>query len=69
MRGSPLAGRMKGRDSLGVWNGQVHTALFKMDNQQGPTVQHMELGSKLCTSLDWGGGRGLGENGYMCVLC
>ena len=21
-----------------VWNGQVHTAIFKMDNQQGPTV-------------------------------
>ena len=21
----------------------VHTAMFKMDNQQGPTVQHREL--------------------------
>ena len=26
------------RDSLGVWDGQVHTAVFKMDNQQGPTI-------------------------------
>ena len=22
----------------GVWDGHVHTAIFKMDNQQGPTV-------------------------------
>ena len=33
-----------------------------MDNQQGPTVYHMELCSGLCGSLD---GRGvLGGNGY-----
>ena len=38
--------------------------MFKMDNQKGPTVQHVELGSKSCASLDGGG---LGENGYMCV--
>ena len=30
-----------------------------MDNQQRPTVPHMELCSKSCGSLD---GRGLGEN-------
>ena len=29
----------------------VPTAIFKMDNQQGPTVQHMELCSMLCGSL------------------
>ena len=33
--------------------------IFKMDNQQGPTVEHMELCSMLCGSLDergvWGG--------------
>ena len=23
---------------LSVWDGHVHTAIFKMDNQQGPTV-------------------------------
>ena len=27
-----------GRDSRGVWDGHIHTAIFKMDNQQGPTV-------------------------------
>ena len=26
-----------------------------MDNQQGSTVQHRELSSVLCGSLDWGG--------------
>ena len=31
------------RDRQGVWDGQVHTAIFKMDNQQGSTVQHMEI--------------------------
>ena len=36
----------------------VHVAIFKMDNQQGPAVQHRELCSVLCSSLDskgvWG---------------
>ena len=40
------------RDSQGVWDGHIHTAMFKMDNKQGPTVQHMELCSVLCGSLD-----------------
>ena len=40
-----------GRDSQGVWDGHIHTAIFKMDNQQGPTEQHMELYSMLCGSL------------------
>ena len=31
-------GKDGGRDSQGVWDGQVHTAKFKMDNQQGSTV-------------------------------
>ena len=34
----------------------VHTAVFKVDNQQGPTVWHKELCSMLCGSLD---GRGV----------
>ena len=29
---------MRGEDSLGVWDGHVHTAIIKMDNQQGPAV-------------------------------
>ena len=41
-----------------VLDGHAHTAIFKVDNQQGPTVQHMELCSMLCGSLDkrsvWG---------------
>ena len=36
----------------------VHTAIFKMDNQQGSTIQHKELCSMLCGNLDgrevWG---------------
>ena len=45
-------GEMGGRDSQGVWDGYVYIAIFKMDNQQGPTVQHMELCSMLYGSLD-----------------
>ena len=26
------------RDNWEIWDGHVHTAVFKMDNQQGPTV-------------------------------
>ena len=25
-------------DRLGIWDGYVHTAIFKINNQQGPTV-------------------------------
>ena len=39
-----------------IGDGHVHTALFKMDNQQGSTVEHRELCSLLCGSLD---GRGV----------
>ena len=57
-------GEDEGKEYLGSWDRHVHTAIFKMGNQQGPTVQHRELCSKLCGSLD---GRGMwGENGYMC---
>ena len=31
-------GRRRGRDSQRAWDGRVHTAIFKMDNQQGPAV-------------------------------
>ena len=33
----------------------VHTAIFKMDNKQGPTVEHTEFCSMLCGSLDGSG--------------
>ena len=29
---------MRGRVTQGVWDEHVHTAIFKVDNQQGPTV-------------------------------
>ena len=45
-----------GRDSQAVWEGYVHTAIFKMVNQQGPIIQHMEFCLMLCGSLD---GRGV----------
>ena len=31
-------GRVEGRDSWGVWDGRVHTALLQMDDEQGPTA-------------------------------
>ena len=41
---------MDGRDrDFGM---DIHTAVFKMDNQQGPTIQHRELFSMSCGSLD-----------------
>ena len=52
----------------GVWDGHVHTAVFKTDNQQGPTVQHRELCSMLCGGWD---GSWMPENGSMYIepLC
>ena len=44
------------RESQGLWDGHVHTAIFKMDHQQRPTVELRELCSVLCGSLD---GRGV----------
>ena len=31
-------GKGRERDSQGVWDVHVHTAVFKLDNQQGSTV-------------------------------
>ena len=54
-----------GRESQRLWEGHVHTIIFKMDNQQGPIIQHMELSSVLCASLN---GMGIwGENRYMYI--
>ena len=36
----------------GVWDGHVYAAVFKMDNQQGPTVQLSKLYSVLCNNLN-----------------
>ena len=56
----------KGRESYQVWDGHVHTAIFKMDNQQGPAVQHMELWSMFCGSLHGRGVWGRVDTG-ICV--
>ena len=58
-------GEDEGKEYLGSWDRQVNTAILKMGNQKGPTVQHRELCSKLCGSLDgWGD---WGKNRYMCM--
>ena len=31
------------KDTQGIWNGHVHTAILKIDRQQGPTAQRMKL--------------------------
>ena len=57
--------RMGRRDSWGVWDGHIHTAILKIGNQQGPTVQHLELCSMLCGSLDGGEFRGEWIHAYV----
>ena len=44
-------GKDGGRDSQEVWDGHGHTAVFNMENQQGPGVQHRELCSIVCNNL------------------
>ena len=53
-----------GRDSEDVWDAHVHAAIFKMDSQQGPAVEHMELCSMLCAWLD---GRGCWGRMDTCI--
>ena len=44
---------------------EVHTGVSRMDNQQVPTVSHMELSSMFYASLDGGrGGVAFEVNGY-----
>lgn len=38
---------------LEVWDWHTHTTIYKLDNQQGPTVQHRGLFSIFCNNL-WG---------------
>ena len=52
------------KSSLGIPLQKMYvSSIFNMDNQQRPTVEHMELCSMLCSSL--GRSEGLGENGHM----
>ena len=47
-------------------DGFVHIAIFKRDNQQGPTVEYRELCSMFCGTLD---GKGVWErvDSYICM--
>ena len=45
---------MRGRDSQVVGDDHVHTAIFKMDNQQGPTLSTWYLAQ--CYVAAWIGG-------------
>ena len=58
------AGRDEGRDSWGVWDGHGHSAVFNMENQQGPAGQHRGLCSVSRGSLD---GRGVWGRMHMCI--
>ena len=52
------------RESQGVGDRCVHTAILKMDNQQGPTVSHRKL-LNVTWQPGWEGS--LQENGYMYI--
>ena len=40
-----VGGGGAGRDKSGAWESDTHTAMYQVDIQQGPTVQHRELSS------------------------
>ena len=54
----------QGKGTVRDFGNVISTAIFKMGNQQRPTVQYMELCSMLCASL---GGKGLWWRLDTCV--
>ena len=54
-----------GGDSQGPWDGQLHTARLKLDNQQGPTycIAHGTLLNVIWHTV----GGDLGENTCICM--
>ena len=44
-------GKLEGRDRLGVWGWYIHTVIFKIGNQQGPTALHRKLCSIFWNNL------------------
>ena len=48
-------GRERGRNSQGLGDAHVHTALFTVGSRQGPFAQHRELCSMVHGSLDGSG--------------
>ena len=55
---------MRGRESYGVWDQHGHTDIVKVNSQQGPTVQHVELCTMLNGSQD---GRGIWGRMDTCI--
>lgn len=55
-------GRVGGRDSYGAGDKYVHSAVFKMDDQQGPTVRHRN--SARCYPQQAGNGKEFGKDIY-----
>ena len=55
------AGKDGERDIQGIEDGHIPTAIYKIDNQQGPYIAHGTL-----FSITWQSGRdgSLGKNGY-----
>ena len=53
-----------GRASSGVWDGHVHTAVLKVNNQQGLTELHRDPAQCYVAARMEGS---LGENGYLCT--
>ena len=44
-------GNMAGRNKSGAWDEYMHTTAYKLDDQQGPSVQHRELSPILSDNL------------------
>ena len=45
-------GKGEGKDKLGIWDEHIQTTICKIDNKQGPSVQHRELYSIFCNNLN-----------------
>ena len=58
-------GRMGARDGQRLWDRHVHIVVFKMNNQQGPTVYTGN--SSQCCVTAWMGGEFAGECMYVYV--
>ena len=40
-----------GRHQLEIWDEQIHTTVYKLDNQSRPIGEHRELSSASCNNL------------------
>ena len=41
-------GKAEGRDKLGVWDQEIQTIIYTINEQQGPTLQHRAIYSITC---------------------